>query len=112
MIWAILVLLTTNLFAANCSLYELQGDVDLESRVSLTVNKGLKSQKVFHFADDIRFEMGPYIKKTVRGSFVTKDFEIQKIEKVKAVVPDPLHHFQEMVFLKKVPCPVAKKKGP
>jgi hypothetical protein len=112
MIWALLFLITTNLFAADCSLYELQGDVDLESHVSLTVNKGAKSQKVFRFTHDIRFEMGPYIKKTVRGSFVTKDLEILKIKDVKTVVPDPLHHFQEMVFLKKVPCPAAKKKGP
>ncbi len=101
-----------SLFAAECSLYELQGEVELDSRVSLTINKGANSQKVFRYSDDIKFEMGPYIKKTVRGSFVTKELEIVKIEEVKTVVPDPLHHFQEMVFQKKVPCPVTKKKGP
>lgn len=110
MIWSFILLTSLNLLAAECSLYELQGEVDLDSTVSLTVNKGTNSQKVFRYSDDIKFEMGPYIKKSVQGIFVTKELEILKIEEVKTTVPDPLHHHQEMIFLKKVNCPAGEIK--
>lgn len=113
MSWIILTLLTASLYAAECSLYELQGDVEQKDTVvGLMVNKDTNSQRVFTFSREIEFEMGPYIAKTVKGRFITRELEVLKIEEVKPTVPDPLYRHKEMVKLKTVPCPVTKKKRP
>ncbi len=108
----ILLLLSVSAYADDCSLYELKGDVVQDKTVRLTVNKDTNSQRVFVFIPEIEFQMGPYIQKTVIGTFVTKNLEILKIEEVKLSVPDPLYHHKEMVRLKSAPCPKPKKKGP
>ncbi len=108
--WVTLALLSMNVYAADCYLYQLQGDVVQDRTVRLTVNKGTNSQRVFVFSPEIEFAMGPYIQRTVKGNFVTKDLEILKIEEVNLTVPDPLYHHREMVRVKSVPCPKPKKK--
>lgn len=110
--WLMFILLSSGAFAKECALYELQGEIAQDRTVRLTVNSGTNSQKVFVFSREIEFSMGPYIQKTVRGRFVTRELEILKIEDVKIAVPDPLYHHNEMVKLKTVPCPKpGNKKG-
>ena len=93
-------------FAGDCQLYELQGEIDQkETSVTLTVNKGANSQRVYTFSSREQFRMGPYLQKTVKGSFLTKGTTILKIESVEMSIPDPLFHQNAQTLVKDLPCP-------
>lgn len=102
----IFLFFTLPVFADDCQLYVIQGEVgQKETSVTLTVNKGANSKRVYNFSKSEQFRMGPYFQKTVKGSFLVKGTSIVKIESVAMSVPDPLFHHNEQTFVKDLPCP-------
>ncbi len=101
----VLLFLSLSAFAEDCRLFELKGEVKDKQGVTLTINKGSNSEKVFIVAPKIELQFAPWLNKFVQGKYVVKNNQIVAIEKTEMAVPDPLSHYREMIFLKNQTCP-------
>lgn len=101
-------------FAADCHLFQLKGTVNDNDGFRIKIHEGTNSEKYFVIPHEFDIRMAAFTNKFVQGNFYLKNkspvsgAEIVGIETTELAVPDPLHHHQEILYLKSAPCP---KKG-
>lgn len=110
-----MMLMTSNSFAAGCYLFQLKGLVENKDSFRIRIHSGTNSESFFVFPERLDLRLAIYQDKTIQGKFILKTrepvsgSEIVGVESTELAVPDPLHHHQEIRFLKNVKCPPEKK---
>lgn len=108
------LLLSTSLFAQDCSLYELKGTVRVVNyNLHLMVAERTGSELDLLVPIRIQTEFSPYVDKFIAGTFTVaaKDIKtrikILQVSKIDFAVPDPLNQNQANTFkkIKEVVCP-------
>lgn len=114
LIYLISLVLSTSLFAEDCSVYQLKGTVkDIKHYLHLIVAERTGSEMELLVPIKIQTEFSPYVNKFVAGTFTIHGKVIQPGRKILAVsdidfaVPDPLNQNQANSFkkIKEVVCP-------
>jgi hypothetical protein len=101
---------SVQVFAKDCSLFQLKGTVEDKSGFRITIHEGTNSEKFFVFPQKFDLKMAPYHKKYIQGRFImmsrepVSGSEIIGIQETEFAVPDPLHHHNEILFKKNIPC--------